>query len=52
MDVKGVPSFLKVQLKHLNLMILMILKKFKNKNIGVIMEVERNEKPKYKFLKR
>ena len=26
--------------------------KFKNRNIGgVIMEVERNEKPKYKFLK-
>ncbi len=53
MDVKGVPSFLQGSTRTFKFNdIDDFKKKFKNKNIGaVIMEVERNEKPKYKFLK-
>jgi len=53
MDVKGVPNFLQGSSQTFKFNdIDDFKKKLKNKNIGgVIMEVERNEKPKYKFLK-
>ena len=53
MDVKGVPSFLHGSTRTFKFNDINDFKeKFKNRNIGgVIMEVERNEKPKYKFLK-